>query len=226
MTTTFRDPAAAIVVSAISMLLLASCNNTTHVTLEWSLVDPLIGDHPIGYWACYKKTDFERLSTSNSGYDGLWACKVNRASSILFRGGAISFYPDGTGYDLIRYGEKRDTTNYIDDIDDAPEDSFRIEGSMLVYHKYDDFRWTLEGSQILVQTQVSGTTTFARVNNNVLKLQSYCNEALRRCYYDRFMVRIGSSEHRRIVEFINCVNGNTGRKIFEIEPCSLPWTED
>ena len=226
MTTKSPAPVVAIVVSAISMLLLTSCNIATLVTLEWPTVDPLVGDHPVGYWACYKKTDFEILSNSNSGYDEIWACRVQRANSILFRGGAISFHPNGTGYDLIRYGDTRDTANYIEDIDDAPEDSFRIEGSMFVYHRYDDFRWTVEGSQIHVQTQVAGTTTFARVNNNVLKLQSYCNEALVRCYYDKLLVRIGSSEHRKIVEFINCVNANKGRNLFEVEACPLPWTED
>ena len=85
------------------VLLMTACSGTVSlsgaggngVVPRWPTATPLTGEVPVGRWACVFDADLEGMKSSNSS-SSPQAC-------FVLDGGAISFHPDSSGYDLKQY---------------------------------------------------------------------------------------------------------------------------
>lgn len=108
-------------------------------------------------------------------------------------------------------------------LDDPPADAFRIEGSDLVFSRDRELRWGLDDGILSVQTTREHRWRAEHVTANVVRL---CQEFHRdHCVTPKYLIRIGSPEYKRMLAFRQCVAGNRGRNLFDVEECELPWEE-
>ena len=102
-----------------------------------------------------------------------------------------------------------------------PDGAFSIPGSELLYSRDDDLRWTLEDDHLNVQTTRNDRYRVEVITPNVLLL---CwPRVTDHCSNGRLLIRIGSPEYERMIEFRKCVDANRGRKLFEVQECTPPF---
>ena len=98
---------------------------------------------------------------------------------------------------------------------DPPATAFGLEGTDLLFDRHDDFRWSYESRQLTIQTTKNEVYQVEVINDNVMRLTRGNNKML--------VIRIGSPEYKAMQEFRECVDKNRGRKLFEVEECTVPF---
>ena len=97
-----------------------------------------------------------------------------------------------------------------------PDSAFGLAGTDLLFDRHDDFRWSYEAPNLTIQTTKDEIYQVEVINDNVMRLK-------RAGYRDRLLIRIGSQEYTAMQEFRECVDRNRGRKLFEVEECTVPF---
>ena len=193
-------------VAGLVALLLVSCSGSVTVgggktpadpIKTWPVAEPLEGEIPVGRWRCYPDQDLAAKRESNSS-------TVGSHCGIIGNHVFYEFRPDGAGWTLLWY----DPTN-----SSIPSEAFKITGSNLVYSRDDEYRWGMNQGRLVVQTTRNRVGALTRVNDATFRYEPFGSNVL---------FRIGSSAHRRMVEFEQCVSENNGRNLFEVEDCGEP----
>lgn len=98
---------------------------------------------------------------------------------------------------------------------DPPDTAFGLDGTDLLFNRHDDFRWSYEASNLTIQTTENEVYQVEVINDNVMRLTRGNNKML--------VIRIGSPEYKAMRAFRECVDKNRGRKLFEVEECTVPF---
>ena len=196
------------IVAGIAVVLaLAGCSGVSTMNVaEMTVAEPLHGPFPVGRWLCIDDLDFERYRRSNTGWATL---RPTRIICNLFGGGlgkGLEVLPDGVGWVLRVYGH--DTTP-------PPATVFRIQGSDLYYDRWQEFRWWYEAGELLIQTSINNHLTVDTVSADVARITNRFNHRL-------LLFRIGSAVFVRLDEFLECVENNYDRPLFEVVDCGEP----
>ena len=182
----------------------SSGDNTIRV---WPTADPLTGPLMVGRWMCTKDLDYAAMRQSNRVAQTQFRC-----NTFIDLARAMEVLPDGSGRALSVYeGENR-----------APEDSFKIEGSGLFFQRGLEFRWqyNTETTVFHMQTTVNRNwdVEILRPTENVLRIDPHGTITS-----NRLLFRIGSPEYRQLATFLNCVQENNGRNLFDVVDCGEPY---
>ena len=170
----------------------------------WPTADPLTGPLMVGWWMCYLDQDFAAMRESNrhGGDQRCWH-QIGTSDEVL------EVKADGSGWSVnIETNENR-----------APAGSFRIPGSDLLYSRERAFRWQYDQqtTELLIQT-----TSNYRYNVETLR-DSENVVRHRRGSGSLLFFRIGSPEYRQLAAFIDCVQENNGRNLFDVVDCGEPY---
>ena len=194
---------------ALVVVFVAGCSATVGggaTVRTWPTVDRLEGPLMVGQWMCFKDRDYAVIRESNRSRTDV------RCNTFIDLARAMEVLPNGSGRALSVY----------DDENRPPADSFRIEGSGLFFQSGREFRWQYdqETTVFLMQTTVNRywDVEILRPTENVLKIDPHGTVT-----NNRLLFRIGSSEHRQFSEFINCVQKNNGRNLFDVVDCGEPY---
>ena len=98
---------------------------------------------------------------------------------------------------------------------DPPDTAFGLEGTDLLFDRHDDFRWSYEAPDLTIQTTENEVYQVEVINDNVMRLT--------RGNHKMLVIRIGSPEYKAMQAFRECVDKNRGRKLFEVEECTVPF---
>lgn len=98
---------------------------------------------------------------------------------------------------------------------DPPDTAFGLEGTDLLFDRHDDFRWSYETPDLTIQTTENEVYQVQVINDNVMRLTRGTDKKL--------LIRIGSPEYKAMQAFRECVDENRGRKLFEVEECTVPF---
>ena len=139
-----------------------------------------------------------------------WATlRLDRIICNVFGSGfttGLEVLPDGSGWTLRVYGY---------DSTPPPATAFRIQRSDLYYDRGREFRWSYDGGELLIQTRSNNVLTVDKVTDDVVRIVTRFNRR-------HLLFRIGAPAFVRLDQFLECVENNYDRSLFEVVDCGAP----
>lgn len=189
----------------LSVLILASCKATVMSPGEEIVLrptaKPLVGDFPVGRWACFKPFSYERVKRTNS------IRELPRCAPWYY--GVVELRPDDVGWWLNRNRNelkgsvrfKNDTTHFY------------------TYPARGEIRWRLTGTELLMQSAYNYRYQLTEITDEVFGLSANASNYL--------MINIESDSYVAIQVLAACVEANSKRKLFQLETCPRPpWVSE
>lgn len=191
------------------------------ITLPNAVLPKLTGPIPIGRWECFEAEDFSKSRKTNQPIP-VKRCDSHRLGSVGDWGFAVEFDEDYTGFHLMM----RHPFRQKDGITKMPanETGYSLKDSEYLYQDLREFRWAYDVSgqdRLIMQTSRQHTCTLTKLTNNAL-LISDCEGRDSR-WWSVFLVRIGSPEYTRLLEYRECIAVNKGANLWELKDCGIPF---
>ena len=93
--------------------------------------------------------------------------------------------------------------------------TLRIQRIDLYYDRGREFRWSYDGGELLIQTRSNNVLTVDKVTDDVVRIVTRFNRR-------HLLFRIGAPAFVRLDQFLECVENNYNRSLFEVVDCGAP----